>query len=122
MSFDMHGAVTFVGPFFQRGDTRPKFQRARRVTQDNRTQDNRKQDLADVAAGILQAETRTFAEHQAHLQMELEAHEAKFNLDLQALAPQMSGRRVKSESPNLKIEPEGTWLLARKCWAWLLRH
>ena len=69
-------------------------------------------DVADITAGLLNAEKRGLAENQAKLQAAFEAHEAKFNADLEALAPQKPKGPEKTESP-------GSWFLARKCWAWL---
>ena len=72
------------------------------------------QDVADVAAHVLEADKRKLAENQAKLQTDFEAHEAKFKADLESLAPQKAAGPVKSEIG-------GGWLLARKCWAWLYR-
>ena len=72
------------------------------------------QDVADVAAHLLEADKRKLAESQAKLQTDFEVHEAKFNADLEALVPQKPAGSVKSEVG-------GSWLLARKCWAWLYR-
>ncbi len=69
-------------------------------------------DVADITAGLLNAEKRGLAENQAKLQAAFEAHEAKFNADLEALAPQ------KPKGPE-KSEASSSWMLARKCWAWL---
>jgi hypothetical protein len=70
------------------------------------------QDVADVAAHLLEVEKRKLAESQTQLQTDFEAREAKFNADLETLAPQKPAGPVKSEVG-------GSWLLARKCWAWL---
>jgi len=69
-------------------------------------------DVADIAADLLEAEKRGLAESQAKFQADFEAREAKFNADLEALAPQ---------KPNGPAKPEfaDNWFLARKCWAWL---
>ena len=72
------------------------------------------QDVADVAANLLEADKRKLAESQAKLQADFEAREAKFNADLGTLAPQKPTGPVKSEVG-------GSWLLARKCWASLYR-
>jgi hypothetical protein len=71
-------------------------------------------DIAEVTANVLEAEKRGLAESQAKFQADFEAHEAKFNADLEALATQ------KPKGPA-KSEPAASWLLARKCWAWLHR-
>ena len=70
------------------------------------------QDIADVAADLLEAEKRKLDESQAKFQTDFEAGEAKFNADLEALTQQKSTGPENSESG-------GSWLLARKCWAWL---
>jgi hypothetical protein len=70
------------------------------------------QDVADVASKLLEAEKRKLAESQAKFQKDFEANEAKFNADLEGLAPQKLTSNANSESG-------GSWLLARKCWAWL---
>jgi hypothetical protein len=69
-------------------------------------------DPADVAAGLLAAEKRNFSESQAKFQENFEAREAKFNAGLEAMAPRKPEGQAKSESA-------GTWILARKCWAWM---
>ena len=69
-------------------------------------------DLADLAAKLLQAEKCGFAESQAKFQADFEARDAKFNAELEALAPQKPKEPAKSESA-------GNWSLARKSWAWL---
>jgi hypothetical protein len=71
-------------------------------------------DIAEITAKVLDAEKRALAESQVKLQAEFEAREAKFNADLETIAtkkPQGSGTPGSSDS----------WLLARKCWAWLQR-
>ena len=70
-------------------------------------------DVAEVTAKILEAEERGLAASQAKFQADFEAREAKFNADLEALATQ------KPKGPA--SEPAASWLLARKCWAWLYR-
>ena len=72
------------------------------------------EDVADVAAHLLEADKRKLAESQAQLQTDFEAREAKFNADLETLTPQ------KPVDPG-NSEVGGSWLLARKCWAWLYR-
>lgn len=72
------------------------------------------QDLAEVTANVLEAEKREFANSQAKFQADFEAQEAKFNADLEALATSTAN------SPE-KLEAAPSWLLARKCWAWLRR-
>ena len=69
-------------------------------------------DLADVAAKLLQAEKRGFAESQAKFQANFESREAKFNAELEALAPQKPKELARPESAD-------NWSLARKSWAWL---
>jgi hypothetical protein len=69
-------------------------------------------DVADVAAGLLEAEKQKLAESQAKLQADFESREAKFNADLEGLVPQKAKDIAPSESGD-------RWLLARKCWAWL---
>ena len=69
-------------------------------------------DLADVAAKLLQAEKRGFAKSQAKFQADCEAREAKFNAELEALAPQKPKEPARSEFAD-------NWSLARKSWAWL---
>jgi hypothetical protein len=70
------------------------------------------QDVADVASKLLESEKRKLAENQAKFQKDFEASEAKFNADLEGLAPQKLTSNANSESG-------GSWLLARKCWVWL---
>ena len=70
------------------------------------------QNIADIAADILGAEKREFANSQSKFQADFEAQEAKFNADLEALAT------PASNGPE-KLEAAPGWLLARKCWAWL---
>ncbi len=69
-------------------------------------------DVSDVAAGLLEAERRRLAESQARFQADFETREARFNADLEAVAPK------KEKGPG-RLESAGAWLLARKCWAWL---
>jgi len=69
-------------------------------------------DVADVAAGLLEAEKQKLAENQAKLQADFESREAKFNADLEGLVPQKAKDIAPSKSGD-------RWLLARKCWAWL---
>ena len=71
-------------------------------------------DVAEVTANVLEGEKRGLAERQAKFQADFEAREAKFNADLEALAT------PKPKSPA-KSELAASWLLARKCWAWLYR-
>jgi hypothetical protein len=69
-------------------------------------QRNVTQDLADVAAHLLEADKRKLAESQTKLQTDFEAREAKFNAGLETLAPQKPTGPVKSEVG-------GSWLLAK---------
>jgi len=71
-------------------------------------------DIAEVTANVLDAEKRALAESQVKLQADFEVREAKFNADLEALATK------KPQGPE-RSEPAASWLLARKCWAWLYR-
>jgi hypothetical protein len=70
--------------------------------------------IAEVTAKILDAEKRALAESQVKLQVGFEVREAKFNADLEALATK------RSQSPETS-QSTASWLLARKCWAWLNR-
>ena len=71
--------------------------------------------IAEVTANVLEAEKRALAESQVKLQADFEVREAKFNADLEALTAN------KSQAPK-RSEPTVSWLLARKCWAWLHRE
>jgi hypothetical protein len=73
------------------------------------------QDVADVASKLLEAENRKLAESQAKFQKDFEAREAKFNADLERLAPHKLTGHANSVS-------DGRWLLARKCWAWFTAY
>ena len=70
------------------------------------------QDIAEVAADLLEAEKRKIDDSEARFQTDFEAGEAKFNA-IEALTQQ------KSTGFSENSKPEGSWLLARKCWAWL---
>jgi hypothetical protein len=72
------------------------------------------QDISEVTASLLEAESRKLAESQAKLQSDFEAHEAKFKADLEVVAPQKPKGPANSGSA-------GSWFLARKSWAWLRR-
>jgi hypothetical protein len=72
------------------------------------------QDLAEITAKLLDAEKRMFAESQISFQIDFETREAKFNADLEALAT----KRPQAPATSQRI---ASWLLARKCWAWLRR-
>jgi hypothetical protein len=72
-------------------------------------------DITDITAEILESENRALEESQAKLQTDFEVSEAKFNADLEALA-------AKKPEGHEKRESTTSWLLARKCWAWLDRH
>ena len=69
-------------------------------------------DIAEATVGLLQAQKRKLDESQTQFQAEFEAREARFNADLETIAPL---KPKNSTTP----QPEGYWLLARKCWAWL---
>jgi hypothetical protein len=71
-------------------------------------------DVSDVAAGLLEAEKRKLAENQTRFQADFESREARFNADLEAVAPQ------KPKGPARSIAAD-IWLLARKRWAWMYR-
>ena len=71
-------------------------------------------DIAEVTANILEGEKRVLAESQEKFQTDFEVREAKFNADLEALATK------KSQGPETS-QHTASWLLARKCWAWLQR-
>jgi len=70
-------------------------------------------DFADVTAELLQAQKRKLDESQAHYQSEFEAREARFNADLDSIAPHQSKDSTKP------AQSEGFWMLARKSWVWL---
>ena len=69
-------------------------------------------DVAEITAELLQAEKRKLEESQAQFQSEFEAREARFNAELETIAPQKT-------KDSTRPRPDGYWLLARKCWAWL---
>jgi hypothetical protein len=71
-------------------------------------------DISEITSGILQSEKRALEESQAKLQTDFEVSDAKFNADLEALATKKPPGQDKSGAAT-------SWLLARKCWAWLHR-
>ena len=75
-------------------------------------------ELADVAADILQDERRHFAESQAKLQADFEALAARFDADLEKLAPKWP----KEEAKVTLAEESAYNGLARRCWDWLHRN
>jgi hypothetical protein len=80
----------------------------------SRTVGDETKDLAEITAKILDVEKRAFAESQVNFQIDFEMREAKFNADLESLA-------TKRPQGSAKLPPIASWLLARKCWAWLHR-
>jgi len=70
--------------------------------------------IDQVAARLLEANSRRFDENMNQQTNDFEARNDKFNADLDALAP---GKPKASATEN----PSGTWFLARKAWAWLYR-
>jgi hypothetical protein len=71
-------------------------------------------DITEITAEILESEKRALEDNQAKLQTSFEVCEAKFNADLEALATKKPHGQDKSDAAT-------SWLLARKCWAWLHR-
>jgi len=77
-------------------------------------------ELADVAADILQGEKQHFAESQAKFQADFETREARFNADLEKIAPKRP--KEAAEAEPTAAEESAYSGLARRCWDWLHRN